>query len=163
MAQILIGSSNVYRFYDAAKFTTAKKYKMINCTSLEVFKAKMDDLNCENKEIVISVIENFICDAVRGVADDKVANGLCEKTIKDYLKTVKKKKKRLPGSKFALAQPILRPGEKWYSEKYDDLCRYHTEGINSMGSSANIAKLEPLSRTSQKVEYDGVHLTPDSG
>ena len=66
MAQILIGSSNVYRFYDAAKFTTAKKYKMINCTSLEVFKAKMDDLNSENKEIVISVIELYLRCGQRG-------------------------------------------------------------------------------------------------
>jgi hypothetical protein len=32
-----------------------------------------------------------------------------------------------------------------------------------MGSTTNIMKLEPLSRMSQKFEYDGVHLTPDCG
>jgi hypothetical protein len=124
---------------------------MVNCTSLEVFKAKMDNLIAKNKEVFISVIKNFICDAVRGVADKRVVNGLCEKAIKDYLKTVHENEKWLPGSKFALAQPIFRPGEKWYSEKFDDLCRYHTEGINSMGSIANLAKLEPLSRMSQNL------------
>jgi hypothetical protein len=163
MARILIGSSYMYRFYEAGKFPTAQQYKMINCKSLEVFKARMDDLREENKKIVISVIENFVCDGVKGVTDDKVANGLCEKAIKEYLKTVFECAKRLPGSKFALAQPILRPGNVWYSDKYEDLCKFHTEGINTMGSTTNIMKLEPMTRMSQKFEYDGVHLTPDCG
>ena len=67
MARLLIGSSNVYRFYEAGKFKSYNPDNMMRCTRLEVFKAKMDALEVDDKEIVISVIENFICDAVRDV------------------------------------------------------------------------------------------------
>ena len=163
MARILIGSSNIYRFYEAGKLPAHQQYKLTTCTNAEVFKAKMDDLRNEDKKVVISVIENFVCDAVRGVSDDMVANGLCEKAIKDYLNTVNETAKRLPGTRFALAQPILRPGNSWYSEKYEDVCNYHSAGINAMSSSTNVMKLDPLSIMSQKFEYDGVHLTTECG
>ena len=162
MARILIGSSNIYRFYDVERIPTCKPYRMVNCTSIEVFRAKMDELEKVDKEVIISVIENFICDAVRGVTDEVAANGLCEKSIKDFLKTVNETAKRLPDSKFALAQPILRPGNAWYNERYEDLYKFYNEGLKAM-KSTNIMGLEPLSRMSQKFEYDGVHLTPDHG
>jgi hypothetical protein len=135
---------------------------MMNCTSIEVFKVKMDGLEKVNKEIVISVVENFICDAVKGVSDDLIANVLCEKSIKDFLKIVHETTKRLPDSKFAIAQPILRPGNTWYSEKFEEIVKYYNEGLKTMRNS-NIMNLEPLSRMSQKFEYDGVHLTPEYG
>ena len=50
MARLLIGSSNVYRFYEAGKFTSYNPYIMVNCTKVEVFKAKMDALEAEDKE-----------------------------------------------------------------------------------------------------------------
>ena len=55
---------------------------------MEVFKAKMDALVPEDKNVVISVIENFICDAVKGGSDDIAMNGLCDKAIKDYLNVI---------------------------------------------------------------------------
>ena len=163
MSRILIGSSNIYRFYDIEKIPICKPYRMMNCTKMEIFLAKMDALVPDDKNIVISVVENFVCDAISGVTDDIVANGLCEKAIKDYLRVVHETAKRLPDTKFALAQPITRPGNAWYSEKFEDIDRFHTEGINSMGGQENITKLAPLALMSQKFEYDGVHLTTEYG
>jgi hypothetical protein len=60
MARILIGFSNIYRFYNVEKIPTCKPYRMVNCTSIEVFKAGMDELEKVDKEVIISVIENFI-------------------------------------------------------------------------------------------------------
>ena len=163
MARILLGSSNIYRFYDHERIPTCKPYKMINCTKMEVFKAKMDSLVPEDKKVVISVVENFICDEVKRGVEDTEKNELCDKAIKDYLKVIYETAKKLPETKFALAQPITRPGNVWYSEKYEDLYKYHTDGINAMRETKNIAKLDPLSMMSQKFEYDGVHLTPEYG
>jgi hypothetical protein len=135
---------------------------MVNCTAIEVFKVKMDELEKVDKEIVISVVENFICDAVKGITDDAATNGLCQKSIKDFLKIVHETANRLPDSKFALAHPILRPGNVWYNERFDDITKFYNEGLKTMKSS-NIMGLEPMSRMSQRFEYDGVHLTPDYG
>ena len=162
MARLLIGSSNVYRFYEAGKFKSYNPYNMMRCTRLEVFKAKMDALEVDDKEIVISVIENFICDAVRDVVDDHLSNVNCETVIKTFMSTLKEAADRLPESRFALARPMMRPGNAWYSGKYKDIVKYFDEGFNSIGRS-NITKLVPLSKMSQKFEYDGVHLTPECG
>ena len=162
MARILIGSSNIYRFYNVEKIPICKQYKMVNCTAMEVFKVKMEELEKVNKEVVISVVENFICDAVKGVTDDAVTNGLCKKSIKDFLKIVHETANRLPESRFALAHPILRPGNVWYSERFEDITKFYSQGLKTMKSS-NIMGLEPMSRMSQRFEYDGVHLTPDYG
>jgi hypothetical protein len=162
MARLLIGSSNVYRFYEAGKFKSYNPYTMMNCTRLEVFKAKMDALEVDDKEIVIYVIKNFICDAVREVVDERVTNENCEKVIKTFMSTLKDATERLPESRFALARPMMRPGNAWYSEKYEDIVKFFDEGVNSIGRS-NISKLDPLSKMSQKLEYDRVHLTPECG
>ena len=162
MARLLIGSSNVYRFYEASKFTSYKPYTMVKCTNIEVYKAKMDSLVVEDKEIFISVIENFICEAVRDVSDDLVANGLCEEAIKTFMKTLNDTAERLPGSRFALARPMLRPGNVWYTEKFEAIEKFFNEGVTAIGKT-NIAKLDSLSRMSQKFEYDGIHLTQECG
>ena len=83
---------------------------------IEVFKVKMDEIEKVDRKIVILVVENFICDAVKGITDDAATNGLCEKSIKDFLKIVHETANRLPDSKFALAHPILRPGNVWMNE-----------------------------------------------
>jgi hypothetical protein len=163
MARILLGSSNIYHFYDQKRIPACKPYKMINCTKMEVFKAKMDYLVPEDKNVVISVGKNFICDEVKRGLDDIAKNELCDKAIKDYLKVIHETAKKLPETKFALAQPITRPGNAWCSEKYEDIYKFHTDGINAMREVKNIAKLDPLFMMSQKFEYDGVHLTPEYG
>ena len=69
----IIGSSNINRFYKKENFPGFKECKMIKCCREEVFKVRMDDLVSEVKEVIISVIENFITDAVGNTKDEKVS------------------------------------------------------------------------------------------
>ena len=69
----IIGSSNINRFYKKEHFPAFKECKMIKCCREEVFKVRMDDLVSEVKEVIISVIENFITDAVGNTKDEKVS------------------------------------------------------------------------------------------
>ena len=144
MARILIGSSNVYRFYEANRFKRFDPYIMVNCTKSEIFAVKMAELGPEDKEIVISVIENFVCDAVSGVEDNMVATGLCERAIKEYFGTIKTAADRLPESRIALAQPILRPGNDWYASNFDVIIRCYIKRVNTI-TKTNITKLKTLS------------------
>ena len=68
---------------------------------------------------------------------------------------------RLPETRFALAQPILRPRHDWYTEKYDGLCRSFVAGVNSLGLE-NVAKLEAMPKASQSFVADKIHLTKES-
>jgi hypothetical protein len=64
MARMLIGSSNVYRFYKPELFVGYAPYKMVACTNVETFKVAMDGIEDIKGRVIISVIENFLCRAV---------------------------------------------------------------------------------------------------
>ena len=64
MERILIGSSNINRFYKPEAFKDHKPYIMVKSTKFEHFKVKMDGLEKGKKQVVVLVIENFLCDAV---------------------------------------------------------------------------------------------------
>jgi hypothetical protein len=162
MIRVIIGSSNVAMAYKPEKFKAYPPYKMVKCTKSEVFKAVMEEIK-EEKEVIIAVIENFICDAVRATPaqSSDLIDGAIEAAIKDYMGVVHRTAKRLPLTRFALAQPILRPRDMWYSERYDELCRSYVASINALGLK-NVSKLEALSKVSQTFENDEVHLTKES-
>ena len=63
--RILIGSSNVFRFYRQESFADYPTYEVVKCTRSPTFKVQMKSLNEENKLVVVSVIENFLVDAAR--------------------------------------------------------------------------------------------------
>ena len=162
MANILIGSSNVARFYKAPDFPTYKTYILKKCTKFEIFQVQIGHLCPDNKEIIISVIENFLCDAVMGVTDQELTDGIWENTIKQFMRLIYDSAVALPDTKFALVPPILRPGHKWYTEDYDGICKFFNDGVKAM-SMNNVTRLEPISMMSQQFEEDGVHLTESSG
>ena len=141
MQRLLIGSSNVANTYRKDKFKGYPPYKLIKCTKVEVFKAVMDEVKAE-KEVIIAIIENFLCDSVKNILapTSDLIDGAIEATIKDFLGIVSSTAKRLPGTRFALAQPILRPRDEWYTERYDGLCRSFVAGVNSIGLE-NVSKL----------------------
>ena len=64
MSHLIIGSSNVYRFYSPELFPDNKKYDVTRCTNYEVFKAKMASLETTVTRVVIQVVENFLEDSV---------------------------------------------------------------------------------------------------
>ena len=59
---LIIGSSNVSRFYPDVDPKWREDMKFEKCTKIEVFRAILDDTNAE--KIIISVVENFLADAV---------------------------------------------------------------------------------------------------
>ena len=163
MTRLLIGSSNVYRFYKPELFPRCKPYIMVKCTKLEVFRAKMASLESTDKEIIISVVENFMCDAVRGATDnDTEFNLKLEEAIKEYLETIKGCATRFKETKFVIVRPTLRPAYKWYSENHEDICKAIDDGINKM-NLANVGKLNGMSRMSQQFEDDEIHYTESAG
>jgi hypothetical protein len=91
--------------------------KTSNRVALEKLKNK--------KEIIISFIENFVCDGVRklqNLTPDQIDRSI-EEVITNFMEDIKGAAKRLPAAKFALAQPILRPTPEWYMERHDGMCR----------------------------------------
>jgi hypothetical protein len=136
---------------------------MVKCTNLEVFKARMSTLESTDKEVIISVVENLICDAVLGTLDSEDRfNEKLEERIKEYLKVVQDCATKFLGSKFVLVRPTLRPTHKWYMENHDNICKAIDDGIGKM-SNSNIGRVYGLSRMSQQFENDGVHYNETSG
>jgi hypothetical protein len=129
----------------------------------EPFKAKMACIETENKEVIISVIENFLCDAVGSDPEDEDSlNEVIEKVIDEYAGVICKAAVTYPQTKFVIVKPILRPRDKWYTDNYDEMKKYHGEAINKL-KKTNITIVEALSRTSQKFNQDMVHLTDQAG
>ena len=163
MSRILIGSSNICRFYKPEAFTAYKKYTTIRCTRFEPFKARMACIEAEEKEVAISVIENFICDAVgRDPENEDALNNAIEKTVKEFVEVIKESADKLPETKFVLACPIQRPRDKWFSENFDEIKQLFIELIIKLKKS-NVTTVDAISVSSQKFEQDLVHLTEDSG
>jgi hypothetical protein len=163
MNRLLIGSSNVQRTYHPEKFNGYPPFNMIKCTKMVVFKALMDDINDE-KEIIIYVMENFLCDAVRGVQTptaEQIDKSI-ESVINEFMGVIGKTATKLPETRFALVQPILRPKHDWYTERYEGICRAFVAGVNGLGLE-NVSKLEAMSKSSQTFQEDQIHLTGESG
>ena len=162
MQRLIIGSSNVAMAYKPEKFKEYPPYNMLKCTRFEVFKVMMDEISDE-KEIIIAVIENFLCDAVRALpnATTESINAAIDATIGQFMEVVADTAKRVPLARFAIAQPILRPRNNWYTEGFEGLCRSYVAGINGIGLE-NVSKLEAMTRQSQKFVDDQIHLTKDS-
>jgi hypothetical protein len=162
MIRFLIGSSNVYRHYNHSDFTKYPKFKMVNCTSSEVFAAALNGIGEGKGQVIISVIENLLCDAVKDITDPDELNNQLEHAIKNYLTIVKEVATKRSEVKFALAQPTLRPLHHWFTEGHDAFCTRIGEGIRTM-NCVNVSKIEAPIKMSQVFESDGVHLTPSSG
>ena len=162
MLRLLIGSSNVYRNYSHGDFEEYQKYKMVKCTNREVFATALDSIDEGKGKVIISVVENLLCDAVKDITEPEAMNSALEAAIKGYLAMVKEIAIKKPGVSFALAQPTLRPAHHWFTEGYDAFGVKIGEGIRLMNCH-NVSKIEGPIKMSQIFETDGVHLTETSG
>ncbi len=144
------------------KFKEYPPYKMLKCTRFEVFKVMMDEIRNE-KEIIIGVVENFLCDVVRDLpnASSESIDAAIDTAIGEFMGVVGNTAKRLPLARFAIAQPILRPRNEWYTERYEGFCRSYVASVNGLGLD-NVLRLDAMSRASQSFVSDQVHLTKDS-
>ena len=69
---VIIGSSNIYRPWDIMNEEDKRFLTLQRCTKIMVFKALMSELVENDKRIIISVIENFVCDAVTSLEKKEV-------------------------------------------------------------------------------------------
>ena len=97
---IYIGSSNVYRFVEILNQEVQDKLSIRKCTKIESFRAAMDALRELDGFIIISVIENFLCDAVGDLKVKEEVEKAIGKAMEDFVKVVEETVKRLPKSRF---------------------------------------------------------------
>jgi hypothetical protein len=164
MANLLIGSSNVNRFYKAADFPNVRKYKMVKCTQTEGFTAYMDSLDKDVDSVLISVLENFVVDAVG--ADVVGPEVSIDKCIKDFLTTILSAALRLPRARFGVVMPLRRPALPWYQDRVATITKFVNEGLRAMVSDKNInnvSGIECIPEASQQFDTDLIHLTKSSG
>jgi hypothetical protein len=164
MANLLIGSSNVSRFYSVKHFKDYREYKMVKCTDIDSFKAHLTDIDNNIKCVVISVLENFLEDHVKDMTDNP--DEPIEECIKEFLDTITKVVTRLPDTRFGVVLPMGRPARDWYHTRLGDISSKLNLGIGSIVASKtgnNITKIECISSISQQFDRDMIHLTPASG
>jgi len=163
MANLLIGSSNVNRHYKVSDYPDVRKYKMLKCTQMTGYVAYMGGLVEANKNVLISVIENFVVDAV-GTSGAK-PEAKIDACIKDFLSATLDAAVRFPDSKFAIVMPLLRPAVPWYNDRVGPITKFIGEGIKAMLSERslnNVSTINNISATSQQFEADQIHLTDPS-
>ena len=161
MSRILIGSSNVYRHYRAAKFAKFPSYIMVRCVNLESFIAHVDSIDSEHTEVVVSVLENFVAKAGE-IGDEDQRKRAIFSVIQEYLTTIETAAKKNPGTKFILVDPILRPKVEWY-DTIVEIIRKEVREVISTSGLQNVSRCDVMPRASQQFEEDGVHLTDASG
>ena len=160
---LLIGSSNTYRFIGLLKESERALVKMEPCTKMCVFRVKMDNLQVTDKRVLITVIENFICDKHLEMAE---SGGSCEDSIKmaieDFGDEVKKTALRLPKSRFVLVQPIRRPAVEWYTENLQMIVDLFQKKIVGLGLM-NISLIKDDDLPTQIFDELGTHLIESMG
>jgi hypothetical protein len=161
MSRLLIGSSNVYRTYKPPAFKRFPEYAMIRCVEFEILSAQLTNLDPEEKEVTISVLENFMVKAA-GNLEGKEREVAVVKMVEGYVEEIAEAVRQNKQTKFVLIDPILRPKYKWYDALLDDVRKRHKECIQA-ADLPNIFPVDVISQTSQQFEQDGIHLTPAAG
>jgi hypothetical protein len=163
MTNILVGSSNVARFYKVDKFKDFRQYNMAKCTTFDSFKATMTEI--EEGTAIVSVFENIIVDAAKGfVKDNSALEKAVLESIDGVLSIVQAVADKMPGTKIAVVTPLERPAISWFQDKgaliYDHI-KKSMAVINS--TRDNTFTIECMCKSLQQFEKDGVHLTEDAG
>ena len=138
---------------------------MQKCTSIEVFKVKMDSLKKENKRVIINVIENLLADAVKMAVAEKKEETIeytVEEALKTFFEVVETAATRLPGTRFVVVETINRPSLKWYVKRQDDIMQDYERRIKDM-KLLNVNKIPAIVKASQVFEQDQVYLTIEAG
>jgi hypothetical protein len=162
MANLLIGSSNL-KHYRAADFPDLRQYKLLKCTQLEGYSAYMGGLVADNKNVLISVIENFVVDAVGASAASPEVK--IDALIKDFLSITLGSAIKFPTTKFGIVMPLMRPAVPWYNDRVGPIAKFMSEGIKAMISEKsvnNVAIIHSPSAASQQFQPDQIHLTEPS-
>ena len=168
MSRIIMGSSNMARFYPNKKFQQYGNYEMAKTCNYEVFKARMTILDESCKIVIIQVIENLLEDAVKAnvavdgtIQADALINTITG-AIRIVMDNVKTSAMALPGTKYFMVMPIIRPAVSWFTDNFEIIYKDYGEKIEAM-NLPNVKKLECFAIEAQKFDSGLVHLTRESG
>jgi len=162
MANLLIGSSNLARFYKPEKFNKFGTYQMMKCTTMDSFTAMLGEIEESNGKVIISVFENIISDAAAPAKGEDDRKELIKEAIDKVLSLIESTSTKLPVSKFCIIMPLLRPALEWYK---DSLTAFESDiktGFAKM-KSFNVTRVNCVCHSLQQFEKDGVHLTDAAG
>ena len=159
MTTIYIGSSNVERFADIIEKETRNSLVVHKCTHLNGFVARMESLKETDRRIIISVIENFLCDEVNGSVTKGDIEKAIEKTLTAFTKVVGETAARLPMTKFAIIEPIERPAIGWFTSGLKDITMEYSKLINGL-SLTNVMIIKKVDLPAQAFDEQKIHLTP---
>jgi hypothetical protein len=162
MANLLMGSSNIARFYKFLLFQDFKEYQMMKCTNMDSFSALMSEIEDSANNIIVSVIENIIVDSANAAKNDNERSGLINNSIKKVFEVIEKTAARLPESKFCFVMPLRRPAVEWFKGKIGKIEDEIRKNIASL-KTFNVTRMKNFCVSQQQFEKDGVHLTKDSG
>ena len=162
----IIGSSNIYRFVTQRDVGLEEELKdriiMQNCTKIDLFNVKMDCLKDTDTRIIISVIENFLSDAVGETEEIEIINRRVTGALSEFFEVVKMTASRLPTSKFVMVEPMARPSLKWYTEALEILAQDFKKRVGAMGLM-NVDIIQATPTKEQEFDEYGVHLTAAAG
>jgi hypothetical protein len=168
MSRIIMGSSNMSRFYPNKKFHQYGKYEMAKTCNYEVFKARMTILDENCKIVIIQVIENLLEDAVKAnvavdgtIQTDALINTITG-AIRIVMDNVKTSAMALPGTNYFMVMPITRPAVAWYTDNFETIYKDYGEKVDAM-NLPNVKKLECFALEAQKFDSGLVYLTRESG
>jgi hypothetical protein len=160
MARILIGSSNIRRFYPCDQTSDYPKYKVEAATLQRAFEITIESIP-DDAKVVISVLENFIEKEVNIKPAGEKETAM-KKVMQSVVAAVVASARQRRGARFALAYPILRPKNEWMTEN-EDVIRKEFEAAVNAQCEMNVSKIDAVARGSQEFEKDGVHLTLEAG
>jgi hypothetical protein len=162
MANLLIGSSNVSRFYKQEAYRDFYQYQMLKCTTIDSFNALMTEIEEGKNNVVISVLENIIVDAADGAKTEEARTSQIKNVIEKAIGLIESTATRLTDSKFCVVSPLKRPAVAWFESNksmIDDEIRKRVATMKTF----NVTRLICMCASLQAFEKDGIHLTEDSG
>jgi len=163
MANLLFGSSNVYRHYkncvDRGLFS-APPLQLVNCTKKTVFDSHLSSLSTLDL-VVSSVLENFVVDACEGVPDIEVPH-FANQQITAHVETIIAASLRFPTANFIIVPPVYRNKPSWFGPHLPGMLNHLASEVSRAGS-ARIASTVPFVAIPSMLEADGVHLTGEAG
>ena len=162
MKVITIGSSNVYRFIKEISNETRDLISMQKCTQMSTFKVRMEELDETDERILITVIENFICDAVGEESEKQCIEKKIDESLSEFVEILGVTAKKLPRSRLVVIEPMARPAVQWYTEGLKAITSEYSKRIQAL-QLINISVVKRCDLPKQIFDQDQVHLTIDSG
>jgi len=162
MANLLIGSSNVARFYKYLLYQDFKEYQLLKCTTMDSFSALMAEIEDGANNVIVSVIENIVVDAAEPTKTEDERTTSIRDAVRRVIEVIEKTSTRLPESKFCIVMPLKRPAVSWFDEKKAEIEEEIRRGIAGL-KTFNVTRLKSFCDSQQQFEKDGIHLTKESG